>query len=75
VSRLCVYCGEGFNGGEAAPREISFVATTAYKLLLQSLGLDGSVSEKFVSLLRELLLKSEVCFHLPKMNWAWFEFV
>jgi hypothetical protein len=32
-------------GGEAAPREISFVATTAYKMLLESLGLDGSVSE------------------------------
>jgi hypothetical protein len=45
VSRLCVYCGEGFKGGEAAPRETSFVATTAYKMLLESLGLDGSVSE------------------------------
>lgn len=44
VSGLCVYCGEGFKGGEGAPRQISFAGTNAYKLLLQSLGLDGTVS-------------------------------
>lgn len=44
VSVLCVYCGEGFKGGEGAPRQISFAGTNAYKLLLQSLGLDGTVS-------------------------------
>ncbi|KAJ4801816.1 dentin sialophosphoprotein-like protein [Rhynchospora pubera] len=43
LSSLCVYCGDGFmGGGDTPPPEISFLNTNAYKLLLESLGFDGS---------------------------------